>query len=437
MKKEIEVPEVGESVSEGVLAVWLKRSGEHVDEGDEIFELETDKATLSVPSPASGVLETSVEADSEVEVGQTVGYIDTEVTSAAGGSPGGAPGHDESGEEPASGPADAEKPGAAVGNGASHEAPHEAFEGLSPAVRRMVAEHELNPDDIEGTGKGGRITTEDVTNFLESDKKAGESRAEAAPARGTAAQASTSSGGSSGAEALAAGERQTRKPLSKLRKKVAANLVAAQANAAHLTTFNEVDMSAVMDTRKRYKEAFEKKHGVRLGFMSFFVKASQKALETFPKVNAFLEGDEVVYNNFYDVGVALSTDRGLMTPVIRDVQTKSFADIESEILSFATRAKEKKLRPDELIGGTFTITNGGVFGSMLSTPIPNPPQTGILGMHSIQERPMAVEGQVVIRPMMYLALTYDHRMIDGREAIRFLVRIKELIEDPNQILLDL
>jgi len=411
MKQEVQVPEVGESVSSGILATWLKNSGDQVSEGEDLFELETDKATLSVPSPVSGVLETQAAEGDEVEIGQTVAVVDTEKSAAKGTQAAESDQPEEKKKE--------EKPSADRG------------EELSPAVRRIVEEHALDPGRIEGTGKDGRITKEDALKAageLPQQKKTAKEKPAGTPASRTAEQETK------GADRK---ERQTRKSMSTLRKRIAANLVESKQSSAHLTTFNEVDMSQVSRIRKAYRDTFEERYGVRLGFMSFFVKAACRALQEFPEVNAFLEENEIVYNNYYDIGVALSTDRGLIVPVLRDADKKSFAEIETEIISFMERAREKKLSPDELTGGTFTISNGGVFGSMLSTPIPNPPQTAILGMHSIQKRPVVVGDEIVIRPMMYLALTYDHRLIDGREAVRFLVKLKNLIEDPNQILLEL
>ena len=479
MKQDVTVPEVGESVSSGVLATWLKQSGEQVSEGEDLFELETDKATLNVPAPATGVLETTVDEDTEVEVGQSVGSIDT---AGAGASPSerdggrasetaGTP--DAAGTSGAAGASDATATSDAAGTsdatGTSDAAA--TLDDLPPAARRVADEHGLDVSKIRGTGKDGRVTKEDALRAVKEQagdrsSEARSSEARSSEARSTEARSTearsddsstsdvatarsaerasatgASSPGSVSAPAAAdssdSGQRQTRKRLSNLRKRIAANLVSAKQNAAHLTTFNEVDMSSVMDIRSRYKEAFEKKHEVKLGFMSFFVKASKKALEAYPEVNAYLQEEEIVYNHFYNIGVALSSDRGLITPVIRNVEQKSFADIEREILGFIGKAKEKRLMPDELTGGTFTISNGGVFGSMLSTPIPNPPQTAVLGMHTIQKRPVVVEDELAIRPMMYLALSYDHRMIDGREAIGFLMKIKQYVEDPTQLLIDL
>jgi 2-oxoglutarate dehydrogenase E2 component (dihydrolipoamide succinyltransferase) len=385
--QEIKVPSVGESVSQGVLAAWLKADGEYVLEGADLFELETDKATVSVPSPASGVLTISVKAGSDVSVGAVVGRVDTEAKAPAAASTAAA-----AGEAPAA-PAHPVSPAASV---------------LSPAVRRVVEERGLEPSAIPGTGPGGRITKEDAM-------KAGPPAAPAPAPQG---------------------EGPRRMPLSTVRKRIAERLVEAQRNTAYLTTFNEVDMERVTGLRARYKEEFEKAHGVRLGFMSFFVRASCVALQEFPAVNAQIEGDEIVYNDSCHIGVAVSTDRGLLVPVVRSAERLGIAALETAVAELAGRARERKILPDELAGGTFSITNGGVFGSLLSTPLPNYPQTAILGMHTIQRRPVAAGDAVVIRPMMYVALTYDHRLIDGREAVGFLKRIKELVEDPERLLLE-
>lgn len=439
MKQEVQVPEVGESVSSGILASWLKQSGEMVEEGEELFELETDKATLAVPSPADGVLTIQVDEDTEVEVGQVVASIDTEAQATA-----------EAGEEVES-DADEEARGQSDEAGESADGePGKASEtdsaSLSPAVRRVVEEHDLDVSSISGSGKDGRITKEDALKAVDQkDSSQATPSEEQAPSgkkagTGEAGGPKESAGRPSSTTAARAdrGERQVRKPMSNLRKRIAEKLVQSQQTAAHLTTFNEVDMSQVIDIRKAYRDEFESKHGVRLGFMSFFLKASQKALAEYDEVNAFVDGTEIVYNNYYDIGVALSSDRGLITPVVRNVDSKGFAEIEQEILDFIKRAKNRRIMPDELSGGTFTISNGGVFGSMLSTPIPNPPQTAVLGMHAIQKRPVVDENdQIVVKPMMYLALTYDHRILDGKDAIGFLKKIKTLIEDPYQMLLEL
>ncbi|TVR92413.1 MAG: 2-oxoglutarate dehydrogenase complex dihydrolipoyllysine-residue succinyltransferase [Spirochaetaceae bacterium] len=415
MMHEVQVPQIGESISSGILASWLKKSGEMVEEGEELFELETDKATMSVPSPASGVLSTSAAEGEEVQVGQTVAKIDTEASAQAARD-----GHAANGSEAEAG-----------GDSGSDSKPgnEPENEALSPAVRRIIAEHDLDASRVKGSGKDGRITKEDAL-----EAAAAASRAvtpAASPAASPAAAASST------APAPAAGERQTRKPMSNLRKRIATNLVSSKQTSAHLTTFNEVDMSRVMELRSTYKSDFEKRFDVKLGFMSFFVTAAVHALQHYPEVNAFIEGEDILYNNYYHVGVALSSEKGLITPVVKDADSKSFADIEAEILGFITRAASKKIKPDELSGGTFTISNGGVFGSMLSTPIPSPPQSAVLGMHSIQKRAVVVEDEIVIRPMMYLALTYDHRIVDGREAIGFLNTIKNAVEDPARLLLGL
>ncbi len=419
MKQDITVPEVGESVQEGVLATWLKNPGDFVQEGDDLFELETDKATLNVPSPASGVLTQGVEADTEVEVGQIVGQIDTEASASDA--------HDESGNgEQAASPAEtggqSETPGVTTSDGAN-------LDGLPPAARRAAVEHGVDPATLTGTGKGGRVTKEDVLQAVSADASAGTGT--------TPARTDDTASAPTRPDAAPARGGQTRKKLSNLRKKIAANLVASKQNSAHLTTFNEVDMSRIMAIRSAYKDQFEKAHEIRLGFMSFFVKAATFALQAYPEVNAYLEENEVVYNHFYNIGVALSTERGLMTPVLKNVEHMGFAEIERTIAGFIDRAGEKKLMPDDLTGGTFTISNGGVFGSMLSTPIPNPPQTAVLGMHTIQKRAVVVNDEIVVRPMMYLALSYDHRMIDGKDAIGFLKKIKEYVEDPAQMLIGL
>ncbi len=396
MKKEIAVPEIGESISSGILAAWLKDDGATVAEGEEIFELETDKATLGVPSPAAGVLHRGASEGDEVAVGQVVGRIDTE----------------------SSGITQDAEPG--------DESKESAPETLSPAVRRVVAEHGVDPAKVTGTGKDGRITKEDALAVArEGSRKPTE----------TAQRASTT--GSLSAPSMPTNERQRRVPLSNLRKRIAENLVYSRQSSAHVTTFNEIDMSAVMEIRARHKESFSAQHGVRLGFMSFFVKAAQCALEAYPEVNAYLDGTDVLYNDYVSIGVALSSEKGLLTPVIKDVATRDFASIEKQIIDFIDRANAKRLKPDEMVGATFTISNGGVFGSLLSTPIPSPPQTAVLGMHAIEKRPVVVADQILARPMMYAALTYDHRMIDGREAVLFLGKIKELIEDPTRLLLGL
>ena len=393
----IQVPGVGESITEGILARWLKADGASVKADEPLFELETDKASTVVPAPAAGVLKITAAEGTTVQIGASVGTLD----------PAGAP---------ASAPAAAPKPEPAA---ASANGGHAA--DLSPSVRRIVEEQRLDPSKIDATGPGGRITKGDA---LAATSAPAASKAQPTPTP-TPAPAPT-----------AAGPRESRKRMSGIRQKIAERLVEAQRTAAILTTFNEVDMSRVMDMRAKYKDAFSKKHGVNLGFMSFFVRATVEALKAFPNVNGRVEGTDVVTNNFYDIGVAVSTERGLMVPVLRDADKLSFAGVEKAIGDFAKKARENSIAVADLTGGTFTITNGGVFGSLLSTPILNPPQSGILGMHTIQKRPVAIDDQVVIRPMMYLALSYDHRIVDGREAVSFLVRIKEGIENPERLLID-
>jgi 2-oxoglutarate dehydrogenase E2 component (dihydrolipoamide succinyltransferase) len=399
MKENIRVPKMGESVERGIIAVWLKADGEAVAEGDELFELETDKATLAVPTTVSGVLTRLAAEGDEVEVGQVVAEIESDGTPTA-------------------------QPSAKSESATGATSPA-VVEALSPAVRRIVTENDLDPMLIVGTGKDGRITKGDALAALE---KILENRNGMKDAQGTQVAPPADS---------SVGEDQTRIKMTSLRKRIAENLVQAKQSSAHLTTFNEVDMSAVMAFRSTYREEFETKHDVRLGFMSFFVRAVAAALAAHPVTNATIDGDEIVYNRRYNVGVAVSTERGLMVPVIRDADLKSFAEIEKEIASFAVRARDKKITVDELTGGTFSITNGGVFGSLLSTPIPSPPQSAILGMHTIQKRPVVVDDEIVIRPMMYVAVTYDHRIMDGKDAVSFLVNIKKHVEDPRTLLLDL
>jgi 2-oxoglutarate dehydrogenase E2 component (dihydrolipoamide succinyltransferase) len=415
MKQTVEVPQVGESVTSGILAVWNVADGDYVNEGDEIFELETDKATLPVPAPAAGVISIKVQADEEVEIGTVVAEIDTDAAA-----PAGAAKADEAGETDASTPAET---GDTSGDG------HDA---LSPAVRRILEENGLDAArvarSVSPSGKDGRLTKGDVEAYLQASRSGSSAPQKDTKPGGTHVQ-SPKSGKTE--------ERQERKKMSNLRKTIAANLVRSRQESAHLTTFNEVDMSQVMTLRGAQKERFEKAHGVRLGFMSFFVKAAARALAEFPEVNAYVDGTEVVYNRFYNVGVAISTDAGLLVPVLRDVDAMDFAEVERRIMDFAERARARRLLPDEFSGGTFTITNGGVFGSMLSTPIPSPPQTAVMGMHSIVKRPVVVNDEIVVRPIMYLALTYDHRIIDGKQAIGFLNRIKDQIEDPSRMLLGL
>ena len=405
MTIEIRVPTLGESVTEATVAKWFKAVGDAVALDEPLVELETDKVTLEVPAAATGTLG-AIDADegATVEVGALLGAI-AEGAGAPAAKPAAPPA-----APPPEAPAAAPPPAA----------PAAAVAELSPAVRRLVSENNLDPAAITGTGKNGRLTKGDVLAAIESGAAAPKAKAPAAPS-GTRPRA----------------EREERVRMTRLRQRIAERLKEAQNTAAILTTFNEIDMGAVMDTRKQYRDAFEKKHGVRLGFLSFFVKACIVALREIPAVNAEIDGTDVVYKNYYDIGVAVSAPQGLVVPVLRDADELTFAGIETAIGDLGRRARDGKLTMDEMTGGTFTISNGGVFGSLLSTPILNPPQSAILGMHKIQKRPVAIGDGVVVRPMMYTALSYDHRVIDGREAVTFLVRLKECIEDPQRILLDM
>ena len=394
MSIEITVPKLPESVADATLVTWHKKPGDSVARDENLADLETDKVVLEVPAPAAGVLtEIKIAAGTTVTSGQVLALFEAGAAGVAA---------------PAAKPAAA--PAAAAATTAS------AADKLSPAVRRVVEEKGIDPASVQGTGKDGRLTKPDV------EAAAAKPAAAPTPARAAAAAVSGPRG-------------EQRVPMTRLRARIAERLITAQSTQALLTTFNEVDLTAVQDLRARYKDGFEKKHGVKLGFSSFFVRATVEALRKYPVVNATVDGNDIVYHEYYDVGVAVSTDRGLVVPVLRDADTLSFADIEKGVGDFAARARKGALTMDDLTGGTFSITNGGVFGSLLSTPIVNAPQSAILGMHKIQERPMAVNGQVVIRPMMYLALTYDHRIIDGKEAVQFLVSIKESLEDPGRLLI--
>ena len=433
MATDVEVPALGESITEGTLAQWLKKPGEAVAADEPIASLETDKVSVEVPSPVAGVLtEQLVEEGDNVAVGAVIARIDDKATAAAAPlSPSPAetaaaastnpPG---AGETPAL-RGDASAPVAELDRGEDH------VTTLSPAVRRAVLEYHVDPTKIRGTGKDGRLTKDDVIAAAQSkaSPEAPEAKAPAAPSASARAQARPES---------ASGERrEERVKMTRLRQTIARRLKEAQNTAAMLTTFNDVDMTAVIDARSRYKDLFEKKHGIRLGFMGFFVKACALAAKDVPSVNASIEGDEIVYHDYLDVSVAVSAPKGLVVPVVRNADRMSFAEVEKTIADFGKRAKEGTLTVEEMQGGTFTISNGGVFGSLLSTPIINPPQAAVLGMHRIEERPVVKDGAIVARPMMYLALSYDHRLIDGREAVTYLVRVKEAIEDPTRLLIDL
>lgn len=409
------IPSVGESVSDGTIASWLVSDGQGVKEGDMLLELETDKATLEVPALANGVITIEIPAGSDVSVGQRVATI--------------TPGATQNTVVPSETAKETKAP-----NATEAKAPN-ATEALplSPAVRRIVAEHNIAVEKIVGTGKGGRITKDDVLSSLRQDAPA----ADASPVPSVADTPPPVADTSLAPSVSPAASAQHSVPLSRIRQRIAENLVQSKSQAAHLTTFNEIDMTEVIQLRSMYKEEFEHTHGVRIGFMSFFVKASCLAIRNFPIVNAFLEERAVVHNHQCHIGVALASDKGLIVPVIRTAEDKGFAQIEAEIKEFARAAQEKRLSPDSLRGGTFTITNGGVFGSLFSTPIPNPPQTAILGMHAINQRPAVVGGAVVPRPLMYVALTYDHRLVDGKEAIGFLKSVKDSIEQPARLMLGL
>ncbi|WFW81316.1 2-oxoglutarate dehydrogenase complex dihydrolipoyllysine-residue succinyltransferase [Citrobacter braakii] len=402
---DILVPDLPESVADATVATWHKKPGDAVRRDEVLVEIETDKVVLEVPASADGILDAVLEDEGTTVTSRQIlgrlreGNSSGKETSAKS-------------EEKDSTPAQRQQASLAEQNN----------DALSPAIRRLLGEHNLEASAINGTGVGGRITREDVEKHL---AKAPAAKAEAkAPAAAPAPQAQLGARG------------EKRVPMTRLRKRVAERLLEAKNSTAMLTTFNEVNMKPIMDLRKQYGDAFEKRHGIRLGFMSFYVKAVVEALKRYPEVNASIDGDDVVYHNYFDVSMAVSTPRGLVTPVLRDVDLLGMADIEKNIKELAVKGRDGKLTVDDLTGGNFTITNGGVFGSLMSTPIINPPQSAILGMHAIKNRPMAVDGKVEILPMMYLALSYDHRLIDGRESVGFLVTIKELLEDPTRLLLD-
>jgi 2-oxoglutarate dehydrogenase E2 component (dihydrolipoamide succinyltransferase) len=413
MSIEIKVPPLPESVSSATVATWHLKAGDAVSREQNVVDLETDKVMLEVPATAGGVLKkVLVEAGATVKEGDILAILEEGAASEAGSAPAekaaGKSGADKSGSDKATTPA----------------ATSAEDEAQSPAVRKLLSELGLSASQISGSGKGGRLTTEDVKAHAEKDKDKDKTKT-AAPARAEAPRP-------------AAGTREEQRvPMTRIRARIAERLIEAQSTAAMLTTFNEVDLKAVSELRARYKESFEKTHGVKLGFMSFFVKAAIEALKKYPVVNASVDGTDVVYHGYYDIGIAVSGPRGLVVPILRDVDQMSFADVEKAIAAYGAKARDNKLSMEDLTGGTFSITNGGIFGSMMSTPILNPPQSAILGMHGITERPVVVGGEIVIRPMMYLALTYDHRIIDGREAVLALRTIKECLEDPARLLLQL
>jgi 2-oxoglutarate dehydrogenase E2 component (dihydrolipoamide succinyltransferase) len=412
MSQDIKIPAVGESISSGVIAAWHKKEGEFVRTGEPLLTLDTDKVSTEIAAERDGIVHILVDAGREVKIGEKVGSIE----------PGQAPAA-ELQKQPEPRPAQSAPAPAPEPRSKAAAAPGPT----SPTVRRMLEESQISASQVEGSGKGGRITKEDVEAFLAQRKQERDAPAATSPA----AEPPIPSKGA-GEE----GQRITRKRLSPIRRKIADQLVHAQQTAAILTTFNEVDMTAVMAVRKRLQEDFQKRHGIKLGMMSFFIKAVVSALKEIPSINGRIDGDDFVQNHFYDIGVAVGTDRGLVVPVIRDADQKSFAQLENDLIDFASRAREGRIKLEELRGGVFTISNGGVYGSLLSTPILNPPQSGILGMHTIQDRPVAIDGQVVIRPMMYLALSYDHRVVDGKEAVTFLVHVKRCLEEPMRLVID-
>jgi 2-oxoglutarate dehydrogenase E2 component (dihydrolipoamide succinyltransferase) len=405
MSIEVKVPQLPESVTDATLVAWHKQPGESVGRDENLVDLETDKVVLEVPAPSAGVIkELRVQNGATVTSGQVLAILEAGEAVATKAAP----------AKQETQPSAAERTSsAAAATGGK----------LAPAAKRMVEEHKLDPNQISGSGRDGRISKGDVIQHIGKDSSSSKAPAAKAPPVQL-----PSAGGS---------RNEQRVPMTRLRARIAERLIQAQSTAAMLTTFNEVDLTAVNEIRARYKEKFEKTHGVKLGYTSFFIKAAIEGLRKFPSVNASIDGNDIVYHEFYDIGVAVSTDRGLMVPVIRNAESLGFAELESSVGSYAQRARDGSITLDELTGGTFTITNGGVFGSLMSTPILNPPQVAILGMHKIQERPMVVDGQIKVRPMMYLALTYDHRIVDGRESVQFLVAIKDALEDPARLLLQL
>ncbi|MEE3660481.1 2-oxoglutarate dehydrogenase complex dihydrolipoyllysine-residue succinyltransferase [Brenneria sp. g21c3] len=406
---DILVPDLPESVADATVATWHKKPGDSVQRDEVLVEIETDKVVLEVPASEAGILDSILEDE-----GATV----TSRQILARLRPGDSSGKETSERSQSKESTPAQRYTAGLED--------ERSDALSPAIRRLIAEHDLDPAAIKGSGVGGRITREDIDKHLAAQPKESGKKEAGKEDKPTPAP-----------EPALSGRSEKRVPMTRLRKRVAERLLEAKNSTAMLTTFNEVNMKPIMDLRKQYGEVFEKRHGVRLGFMSFYLKAVVEALKRFPEVNASIDGEDVVYHNYFDVSIAVSTPRGLVTPVLRDVDTLGMAEIEKRIKELALKGRDGKLTVEELTGGNFTITNGGVFGSLMSTPIINPPQSAILGMHAIKDRPMAVEGQVVILPMMYLALSYDHRLIDGRESVGFLVTIKELLEDPTRLLLDI
>ncbi len=427
----VDVPTVGESISEVQIGQWLKQEGDWVRSGEDLVEIETEKASVQIPAPASGILEKIVKAsEAFATIGETIASIrPSESPEGNDGAPA------SGGAAPAATPS---APAASNPSGAAATASGQAATFAMPAAKRLLEEHGLSASQVPASGPGGRLLKEDVLTFVRNRGNApAPAAAPSRPAPAAVVPASRPTPSTSLVAESLPNRREEVKPLSMLRRTIAARLVEAQQTAALLTTFNEIDMQNVMSIRSKYKDAFAERHGVKLGFMSFFAKASVEALRRYPLVNAEIRDDNIVMRHYHDIGVAIGGGKGLVVPILRNVERMSFADVELGISEFARQAGENRLQPADLIGGTFTISNGGVYGSLLSTPIVNPPQSGILGLHSIQERPVAIDGNVVIRPMMYIALTYDHRVVDGREAVGFLKTIKEVIEDPSRLFLEL
>ena len=421
MSVELKIPTVGESVTEAMIGRWFKEVGDYVRMDEPVAELETDKVTLELPSPVAGRLEEIRVAQGDTaQVGDIIGLIDETAEAPADD------GQDQVGEAGSAGTdtktEEAPQPASDAGEAQPTESGGEAPGHVMPAARRLAEEKGVALDQVRATGPGGRVLKEDVQRALEAGR---ESKPVSQP-----------SGQGGAGEDVAGDRREERVPMSPIRRRIASRLVEAQQTAALLTTFNEIDMTAVKALRKSFQDSFVARHDVKLGFMSFFVKAAVDALRQCPQLNAEIDGEEIVYRDYYDVGIAVSTERGLLVPILKSAERLSFSDIERKINDFGSRAREGKIQLNELEGGTFTISNGGVFGSLMSTPIVNPPQSGVLGLHAIQDRPVAIDGAVVIRPMMYVALTYDHRIVDGREAVTFLRRIKEAVEEPSRMLIE-
>ncbi len=423
MKVDVKVPQVGESITEATVGQWMKKNGEAVKRNEVLLLLETDKASVEVVAENDGVLTIAVDAGKTIPIGSVIGSIDSDGKASASA----APAAKEAAPQPAAGASAKSEPQPAAPIASGSAVIHPDLKGhLSPAVQKIVSERGLDASSVTGTGRDGRLTKEDVMNAPAGGGGAGTETVKPATQQAPAKGATTSAKGP-----------QQRVPMTTIRKRIAERLVQSQQSTATLTTFNEIDMSKVMELRAKYKDKFKEQYGLSLGFMGFFVKASVQALKAVPAVNAFIEGTDLVYNNYVNVGVAVGTEKGLIVPVVKNAQDMSIAQIEQAIRDYALKARDGKISIDDMSGGTFTISNGGVYGSLMSTPILNPPQSGILGMHKIEERAVVVNGKIEVRPMMYVALSYDHRVIDGKEAVTFLVKIKEGVEDPERLLLEI